>query len=450
MPRQRYRLVLFNDSGSHVVLDNGHHLPEVTIPQFTRPAEQITSRLREELGIPTVLLGIQQSDLGEGIWHAILEGYKGDWGLPPGFGWNPISEAESRVNESDGSLVKARHAKAVRPHLGLDPAPFSRLGWIYSLQTWIQNIVGPAGIKPGRFLQLSGSDNTALVSFETSNVPLWFKAVGDADPQEFTNTQILSVLFSEYLPPVLALDTLHNAWLMESGGEPLGRHKDLATWMKVVQRLASLQIDSVTRSSDLLRAGCRDVRNTMLLDLVSPFFEVIDDLMKRQTTTAAPPLEKQELFEVATILREAIAESSELGIPDTLGHSDFNPGNILIAEDRCVFIDWSAAHVGNPLLTLEYLLAHRRRNCWHLLAEEHELREAYAQHWRIRVAPDRLARALQLAPLVAVYACAIYNNSWRDPARLARPEVAGHLRSLVRIMKREGILLTKGRSLLDA
>jgi len=437
---ERYRLVLFNHAGTHVLLRqerNRNSLPELRIPKFKRPAEQIITLLRDRWGLPALLLWSQLIDQEPDNYYAVFEVSKGDRQVPPGLDWFPVQNAASYLNEADALFVKASHAKTLQVPFGADSAPFSRLGWIYNLQTWIENIVGPKGVTLGHFSQLSGSEDTSLVKFDTSQLPLWFKAVGQADPQEFVNTQILSALFAEHLPPILAFDPIRNAWLMESGGETLRHYPDLNTWLMVVQRLAALQIESGTRTSDLLRAGCRDVRSTTLLGLVVPFFKVMQELMTQQKKICPPPLLKQDLFELAASVRDALNELSNLGLPDALGHSDFNPGNILIAEDRCVFIDWYSAHVGNPLLTLEYLLAHRRKSCPGSLAEEQRLREAYAQWWLATVSPANIARALQLAPLVAVYAYAIAGNSWQDANRLARPGIPGYLRSLTRIMKRE-------------
>jgi thiamine kinase-like enzyme len=435
VPTQRYRLVLFNETGSHLLLQDRDLLPEMSIPSFTRPAEEITSRLKDVWGLPAVVLWTQPIATDVNHYYAVLEGCKLDWRIRQGLDWVAIQTAATCLNEVQAKAVEECHAKALKLPMCVDSEPFSRLGWIYGVQEWIEDVITPRAITG--FSQLGGSENTAIVRFETTESPVWFKAVGEADPQEFQTTQILSTLFPKYLPRILAFDGSRKAWLMENGGQSLRHYQHLDAWKTVAQRLSALQIESLSRTSDLLEAGCCDMRSTTLLSLVDSFFEVMHDLMKRQTKSPPRPLEKRELFELEASLREALNELSALGIPDALGHSDFNPGNILITPDRCVFIDWSAAHVGNPFLTLEYLLAHRRRTCPAPQGEGQDLREVYAQCWLTRLQPEQTARALQLTPMVAVYASAISTNSWRDPQRLSRPEISGYLRSLGRIMKRE-------------
>ena len=442
-----YRLVLYNDAGTHFLLRSdrsGNVLPGVEVPQFTRQVEQINSRLWDLWGFSTIVLWTEPVNSEQDSCFAVMEVCKCDRQLPLDLSWFPIQDAASHLNDLEADFVIASHAKAMELPARPDPAPFSRLGWIYSVERWIEGIVGPTGIKLERFSQLSGSENTSLVTFETTKLPLWLKAVGPADPQEFVNTQILSRLFPEYLPPILNFDPSRNAWLMESGGDTLRHREDVATWRVVAQRLAALQIESVSRTAGLLGGGCRDLRFSILSNLVSPFFALVTDLMTQQTKTSPAPLTSQELVELAASLQHALDELSATGIPDALGHSDFNPGNILISGERCVFIDWSAAYVGNPLLTLEYLLAHRRKTGPAPVGEEDELRATYAHAWETQISPENLDRALQLARLVAVYASAIASNSWRDPERLARPDVRGYLRSLARIMKREADSLSRG------
>jgi len=127
----------------------------------------------------------------------------------------------------------------------------------------------------------------------------------------------------------------------------------------------------------------------------------------------------------------------DIAIPYTLGHGDFNPGNILVESDRCIFIDWAEAHVGHPFLTFEYFLAHLRQSGLSLATQEGSLRAAYTECWRSTVRAASVESALRLSPLIAVFASAISSNSWRDPERLAIPQVPGYLRSLTRRMRYE-------------
>src|SRR5206468_4501084 len=135
--------------------------------------------------------------------------------------------------------------------------------------------------------------------------------------------------------------------------------------------------------------------------------------------------------------KNALSCLRSLDIPDTLGHSDFNPGNILVGSKRCTFIDWAEAHVSHPFLTFEYLISHLRKDCPPLARFEGAIRSAYAQRWRSVSLSEHVSEAFLFSPLVAVFAYAVAGNSWREPERLEIPQVPGYLRSLTRRMKQE-------------
>ena len=445
-PGERYRLVPLNGAGTHILLrqEAGHSsLLTFEIPRFRRVADEITSLLLDEYGLSAILLSVQPS--GEPDTHYAVVEVCDENRRTNSLRWFELHTIVAHLGEADARFVHASQTQATEVPVGTDISPFSRLGWIYKRRNWAQDTVAPLGIRVGRFFHVSGSEGASLVKFESTQRPLWLKAVGQGDPREFENTQTLLRLLPEYLPRIFAVDPLLNAWLMDSGGEPLRHYEDVHKWKVVAQRLAAMQVDSVSLVPDLLDAGLRDLRFDALSGVLHEFFNVMADLMGQQTKSAPAPLSAQELCVIASTLEDAIRELSHLGIPDALGHHDFNPGNILIDGDSCVFTDWSAGHVGCPLYTFEYLLAHFRKSHRAFAVDCDGLRETYTAGWLSGIKPESISRALQLSPFVAVYASAIASGSWRDPERLARPGVPGYLRSLARIMKREMETLSQRR-----
>jgi hypothetical protein len=174
-----------------------------------------------------------------------------------------------------------------------------------------------------------------------------------------------------------------------------------------------------------------------LVDIIPPFFEAMANLMEEQTGISPAPMTRPELKSLENILFDAISSTDGLEVPATLGHLDFNPGNIIAGPDRILFLDWAAACVGSPFLTFEYLLERLRR----LRPEDPWLRteafSVYVEKWRPLIGNDGLAAALAATPLLAVFAYAAASGAWRNPVRLRDPVTSGHLRSLTRRMKRE-------------
>jgi hypothetical protein len=342
------------------------------------------------------------------------------------------------LNDGEPDLLRSSHAKAIQAHFGVDRAPFSRLGWVHRLHDWAELTIRPLGIELTDLAQLNGGETFCLVRLGTTRKPLWFKAVGQPNLDEFPITLLLSKLFPDYVPAVVASDPSLNGWLMESGGHlTLRECENPEIWRSAVQRLASLQIESIGRTSQLLQAGCRDLRIETLTSYVAPFFSVMAKLMEQQTKHPPAPLTKEELSELARTVVVGLRLLAEVGMPNTLGHSDFNPGNILVDGDRCLFIDWAEAHVGHPFLTFEYFAAHLRNSCPVLIRQEDCWRKAYSDVWRSAAASTEVTRALDLSPLIAAYAYASSGKAWRDVECLALPGVPAYLRSVTRRMKVE-------------
>lgn len=447
---ERYRLILFNDSGTAVLLENrdtDYVVPEIQIPRFTRPAEQITCVLRENWGIAAILLWSAYLDSAldgaakQAPLYAIMEVLGTNPELPANLGWFSIQKATSYLDEQEESLLRSSQAKATQPHFGVDPAPFSRLGWFGKLQGWVQSKVPAIRTEATEILQLNGSETFSLLRLGTAAQRLWFKAVGKPNLHEFTITLVLAKLFPDYLPTILASDRDLNAWLMESAGQmTLDDFRDPSVWRIVVERLATLARGSVGKTAELLRSGCRDLRTDTLSSLVGPFFEIMISLMEQQTKNSPPPLKRCELGGLASAIGEALCQLDQVGVPDSLGHQDMNLGNFLLDGHRCRFIDWAEAYVGPPLLTLEYLLLHLCRAFSLTAAEEDDLRAVYRQCLLPADSIRNISRAFEGSPLIAAFAYAASSAAWRDPERIRLPHVAAYFRSLTRTMNKEARL----------
>jgi hypothetical protein len=212
-----------------------------------------------------------------------------------------------------------------------------------------------------------------------------------------------------------------------------------------ITTLADLQIASIGTTEDLLEAGCRDLSLGTLLELVDPFLDTMAELMKQQAKVPPPVLSRQELSCLSATIKDALHCLEALPVSDTLGHSDFNPGNIIIGPQRCTFIDWAEAHVSHPFLTFEYFLSHLRKDYPTLAPFEDEFRLSYTRRWQASTSAEYVSEAFLFSPLVAVFAYAVAGNSWRDQERLKIPQVPGYLRSLTRRMRQEAEMLQRRR-----
>jgi hypothetical protein len=456
--RETYRAIVLGQGGNELLLapaGDGFLLPSVEIPRWQRVAENMTVAIRNEWGQEAICLF--NPDISAPVTSAnnhnyqVMESHGPVAESSPRAEWVPVASLSEEVfvDPADCMAVQRSLAECAGCSDGVTARPFADLGWFKELQGWIEEVIGPLGFHlTGCFSQLNASPSFSLVRFETSGPAVWFKAVGKPNLREFPITLVLAKVFPQYLPPILAARPEWNGWLaLEVEGTNLGETQDTQHWKAAASALSKLQIGSSDRIGVLIDSGARDLRASALLKLVSPFLDVMGQLMEKQTKIPPPVLSRRELILLGEQIKEALSLSADLGIPDALGHLDLNPGNVIVSEGHSVFLDWAEAYVGNPLFSFQYLLEHFRRMARVDATAESGLTSTYSQEWQSLVPPENLARALAFAPVLAVFAYAAATEAWRDRARLQDPKFAGYLRSLTRRMHREANLL-EGRSAL--
>lgn len=274
--------------------------------------------------------------------------------------------------------------------------------------------------------------------------------MGEPNLREFPITVKLAELFPSFMPEVLGTKSEWNGWLSrEVQGQNLGEAKDLALWEQAAADLARLQIESISESESMAHLGAHDLRFDALLSAIEPFFDVVERLMDEQPKVPPAILSREELSLLRLLVDDALTLLADLRIPNTLGHLDLNPGNILVSGHRCIFLDWAEAYVGHPFFSLEYLLAHFGRGADTHLYDRSRMVDAYTTPWRKLVSNEHITEALALTPLAAVFAYAFGIDAWKDDARLRDPKIAGYIRSLARRMNGEAIELERRSSCLS-
>ena len=450
-----WRLIILRRNASEFLVfetDSGFCLPRVGIPAYTRPAQALNDQVKALWGLEVYSLYPLPANTsapgGPIARYHVIEALQHEAVAPPAARWIPTQVP------MDGRFIESEDLSAVQTwikNVGHRNSPgltaFDKPGWLLILKDWVQKILRPLQMTlTGDFVQLNASATFSLIRFVTDGDAVWFKAVGEPNLREFSISVTLARLFPEYLPSLLATQPACHGWLMADAGGPLLKAAKVScAWKEAATALAGLQTASVRSIEDLLEAGCRDLRAGTLLELVDPFLEVIADLMQEQSKVPPPILSRQELSDLGKTLRSALQRLQLVGIPDTLGHGDFNSGNILVGSERCVFIDWAEAHVSHPFLTFEYLISHLRKDYSTLIPFEDAIRSSYALPWQSVSLPEHVSEAFLFSPLVAVFAYAVAGNSWRDPERLKIPRMPGYLRSLARRMKLEADSLSRRR-----
>ena len=447
-----YRLVVTRRRASEILLlhnRSGWALPRVAIHPCQRLAEQLVTEAKKGWGLDTYCLFVPRrpaDDLtGEGKC-AVLESERHNDKAPSGTQWALRATASGGLNLSEARLVRESLEELDGYVQEESAGPFARPGWLRELFRWTREQVTPLGIcLTGRFRQLNASPTFSLIRLEAEGGAVWFKATGEPNTHELPLTLAIRRLFPRHVPRVLGVHPRWNGWLTEEvAGVSLDEAAEFADWERAATELAELQITSTGKSADLLEAQAKDLRIPQVAKRIDSFLARMSELMALQEKATPPPLTKSELETLAEKLKEACAVVEELGLPDTLGHLDINPGNIVVTGDRCVFLDWAEGCVSHPFLTFEYLREHLGRSHIQEPAAGERLATAYLRRWEAFFFPEELRRAQALAPLLAAFAYAAASEFLRSPDLLHNPQIAGYFRSLTRRMHRESVQVALG------
>ena len=441
--RDIYRLFLTRQDASEFLLvrrESGWSLPSVEIEQGQRIVEQLTTELCAQHGWRGYCLFLPTSP-GELARCAVMEVSQSGEISPAGTCWIPLAEATRlSIDSAEDFAIIEKSIEGLSKHRN-EPtlAPFARPGWLAELFEWVDGQIKPLGLRlTGHYTQFNASPAFSLVRLETNDSAVWFKATGEPNRHELPVTACLARLFSEYIPRLLGVHTPWNGWLtQEVSGTSLDHTREFSTWSKAAKDFAELQIQSVASQAQLLEAQCKDLRLPTLVAQIDPFLDRMREFMAAQEKTEPAPLTDPQLARLGSRLKQACASLREAGLPDTLGHLDFNPGNIFVAPGRSVFLDWSEACLTTPLITFEYLREHFERTPISSSTAVEHLVNSYLEPWQSLVAPADWNRAIAVSPLVAVFAYAVASNAWRSPETLSRRSHTGYFRALTRRMYRE-------------
>jgi hypothetical protein len=444
---ERYKLVVTRRDASEILLiPNGPAwaLPRVEICKQGRVAEQLTFEAKRKWGLQACCLSVWKFGTAEGNGepnYAVMEAVFQSGKAPTGSHWMPRSVSTGRGVAEEGEAIKESLEEIDFYARGEKTGPFARPGWLRELFQWVQEQISPLGLRvTGGFQQFNASPTFSLIRLETDDATLWFKATGEPNSHELPVSLLLARLFPKHVPRVLGVHPSWNGWLSaEAPGISLRESSDFSDWERAGRELAELQVASIGKTTDLLEGKCRDLRLAELAKRIDPFLARMADCMAAQEKQSPPPLAKSELISLGEGLKESFSLLQSFRLPDTLGHIDFNPGNIIVSADSCVFLDWAEGCVSTPLVTFEYLREHFRRSVIQEPSGLERLTAAYVRPWAAFFSTEDLRLALAVSPLIAVFVSAVASDAWCLPDAIHNQALAGHFRSLTRRMHREAI-----------
>jgi hypothetical protein len=433
--RSEYRLVLILPHSREIAaaqIGIRYELPKMRIPVWTRPVEQLTRLIEERWKIKSLVLDLIVDDRSDSAC-AIIEIRTTRWN-PTTLGLNAV--APEKI--CDASLMANERGILQSVLSGQDTArgPFSRIGWIDDLRAWVTDITKDSEVTlTDETLHIGAGGGYCLLRLAKSDGShYWLKATGEPNTREFDIVTFLAGACPQYLPRLVGSRKDWNAWLMEGHGSSLSDLATLEDFRRAAWNMADLQKTLVGKSDALFAVHCGDHRTETLYSCIADLIAYLDEAMALQTSTKAPRLSSSRLKELETALQRACRLQQELQIPDSIMHSDINPGNILRDGNRYVFTDWCEANVGNPFITLEQICAHAARRTTEPELWTTALRQDYESCWTDLLTEHQLRQGLELAPLLSILSALHLVTDGVEPAKRYEPHRLGYVRSLARHM----------------
>jgi hypothetical protein len=275
----------------------------------------------------------------------------------------PVVDTARRIHDVDVTVLRLLHgladdacggpvtylAQVATPPVGelarwhepctADPQrlPYARPGGPAADLAWADEALSALGMpRTSDARQVRTWNLSSLWRLPTAGGAAWLKVV----PPFFAHEgNVIARLDPEVVPPLLAtegprvlLKEVPGVDLYDAAGPMLAR---------MVSLLVGLQAQWLGRGPELLQLGLPDWRAEPFAALASAMLARTADQLDADTL--------QTCERVVGGLASRFTAIEACGVPDTLVHGDFHPGNLIGDDTHLVLLDWGDCGLGNPL-----------------------------------------------------------------------------------------------------
>ena len=343
--------------------------------------------------------------------------------------WKPPQDGEwlDRSAISNLDLLKPEHRETIQTWLleretGSYPAlrsPWAKEGWLDGAQGWIEGELARLGIAiSGPIRQVKTWTISCLLTVETDQGKIYFKAVPPIFAQEPRITREMARLFPDNVPLPLAIRVQPSeSWMLlrDFAAPELRDGAEMEQWAESLKVLARMQIATVSSVDTLLANGCADRRLERLSEHIDPLLDDPD---------AVGELERDEVDKLkafAARLKEMCFQLANYNVPQTLIHGDFHGGNVVVKDGRYIIFDWTDAAVSHPFFDIMPMLEFD-----HPAEKREDLARTYIRSWSDFESEEILLEAYHLSqPLAAMHHAVSYRNIVAAMEPGARWEMSG-------------------------
>lgn len=240
-------------------------------------------------------------------------------------------------------LAEVAHPVAAEAWRGtLDDHPL-RMGWARpggpaADVAWADSRLAERGLRRiGPARQVRSWNLSSLWRLPVEGQTVWLKVV---PPFFMHEGSILEQLLGGPVPILIAHDG-PRLLLAEIPGSDL-YNAPVSRLLEMVTLLVALQDGRLVRTDELLAVGLPDWRAPALTSEIARLVERVGPELTID--------DRVTLHGFVIGLAERFAQVATCGLPDTLVHGDFHPGNFRGDEASLVLLDWGDSGVGHPIL----------------------------------------------------------------------------------------------------
>jgi len=430
-----YYALISDETGSRVLAtpgDAGEMLPQLNIQEsfWWQDVGPVNRAAREQLDITATtlccfrLIG-DEGMAGSRFYYAMELGEdmaNGQW-----------AEAEALTLPEQRAI--AAEWLTQLPKVGVSRY---RPGWRDNALRWVgDQLAGHGPTLTAAPEQVRSWERSSLWRLHTTRGTFYFKAV----PEMFGSEPVLSQKLAEWqpahCPPVLAIDETR-CWMVvgDAGQHSLLRDPDTARWEAALRRYAGLQIALTKHIDDLLSLDLPDRRLETLPDRINAL--LADTVALKNSAVGLSEEEIATLRAAAPEFEAACRELAASGIPASLEHGDFAPGQIMFDDEgEYKFIDWSDNSISFPFFSLLFFWSELKGELADASKARLRLRDAYLEPWTKFAPMPELVRIYELAQRIAPLHHALIYHHWILPGMAARWEMERMLSYYLRISLKE-------------
>jgi Phosphotransferase enzyme family len=276
--------------------------------------EPVVTHIREALGVPVFVLRLLTVEGGEGA----RDGH--------------VTYHVAALERPAAGLRNPRPPAALTAPEELRQS-FARIDGIREALTWASNTLRTAGRPLTRSAEQYRTWNlAALFRLPTASGPAWLKITPSFATDEASVIAAFAFVDPGLVPPVIGAAPRHVLLDHVPGEDCWDAPAQVIT--SAIQRMVAAQ---AALAGARFPAGLPDKRS--LVGQIQALLDgpVSSDLSPVEVAAARTLLSRFRLLD-------------ECGLPDTIVHGDFHPGNWRSDGGPPVVMDWADAHIGNPVL----------------------------------------------------------------------------------------------------